>query len=53
MLQVYKYIKLISEVIENVSFVAWLVKFWHYTMTHDVTFLRHVTSNKTRFLHIF
>ena len=37
MLQVYKYIKfsesqLISEVIENVSFVAWLVKFWHYTM---------------------
>ena len=37
MLQVYKYItfsesQLISEVIENVSFVAWLVKFWHSTM---------------------
>ena len=37
MLQVFNYInffesQLISEVIENVSFVAWLVQFWHSTM---------------------
>ena len=37
MLQIYIYFKfsesqLISEVIENVSSVAWLAKFWHSTI---------------------